>query len=383
MAARFVATDIGFGAVVLLASRYSGLLPIGHLANASNRNPDSSCSHRPTMFASVMTKIKALHLLLIVCLTCMTALVRADTVDIREWLIPWEKSKPGGPFADSSGRVWFASESGNYIANMSPESGEFNRYDLVIGTGPANLVIDAEKNIWFSAKKGRHIGKMNPATGQVTPHNMPERKARDPHSLVLDRGGNVWFSVRESNYIGMVNRASNSVSLIRLQERKMLPTGLIVDVHGVPWAAGAGSNKLLRVNAADMSVSEIALPREKSRPAALATTSDGAVWYADFALGAIGRYNPETMVFTEWPMPGGEDSKPFGITRDRDDRIWVVETGVVPNRFVGFDSASLTFLTETDIPSGAGTVRSLHYRESAGEIWFTTDTNYIGRARIH
>lgn len=330
-----------------------------------------------------MTKLNSLHLLITVCLACATASAQADTVDIREWLIPWENSKPGGPFVDQAGRVWFASQSGNYIANMSPASGEFNRYDLVVGTGPLNLVVDAGKNVWFSANKGRHIGKMNPGTGQVTPHKMPERKARDPHSLVFDLGGNIWFTVRESNFIGKVSGTNNEVSLIRLPERKTLPSGLILDARGVPWAAGFGSNKLLRVNTTDMSVAEIVLPREKSRPAALATTSDGAVWYADFALGAIGRYNPDTKVFTEWPMPGGEDSRPFGIASDRDDRIWVVETGVVPNRFVGFDSTSLTFLTETDIPSGAGTVRSLHYHEAAGEIWFATDTNYIGRARIH
>lgn len=330
-----------------------------------------------------MKKIKTLFMLSPVFLAWVTASVQADTVDIREWLIPWENSDPAGPFVDQAGRIWFASQSGNYIANLSPESGEFNRYDLVIGTGPVNVIVDAEKNVWFSANKGRHIGKMNPGTGQVISHNMPERKARDPRSLAFGQDGNIWFTVMESNYIGKLDLGTDIVTLVRLPARKTLPASLIVDMRGVPWAAGFGSNKLLRINAEDMSVEEILLPRKESRPAALATTSDGAVWYADFALGAIGRYNPDTMVFTEWPMPGGVDSKPFGIASDRNDRIWIVETGTMPNRFVGFDSTSLTFLTETDIPSGAGTVRSLYYYETNGEIWFVTDTNYVGRAKIH
>ena len=45
---------------------------------------------------------------------------------------------------------------------------------------------------------------------------------------------------------------------------------------------------------------------------------------------------------------------------------------------MGFDTASETFLAETDIPGGAGTVRHLFYYEAAVEIWFGTDRNYIG-----
>ena len=50
---------------------------------------------------------------------------------------------------------------------------------------------------------------------------------------------------------------------------------------------------------------------------------------------------------------------------------------------VGFDPATGEFFSQTDIPSGGGTVRHMVYYEPAGELWFGTDTNYIGRAAIH
>ena len=50
---------------------------------------------------------------------------------------------------------------------------------------------------------------------------------------------------------------------------------------------------------------------------------------------------------------------------------------------VEFDTGSGSFLTETDIPSGAGSVSHLFYHEPLGEVWFGTETNYIGRARVH
>jgi virginiamycin B lyase len=125
------------------------------------------------------------------------------------------------------------------------------------------------------------------------------------------------------------------------------------------------------------------LPREKSRPSAVTSAADGAIWYADHALGSLGRYDPVTRVFTEWPLPGGDDSKPIGLVSDRNGRIWVVETSRSPNRLIGFDTTTKIFLTQTDIPSGTGLVQSLHYFEPAGEVWFGTDSNYIGRANVH
>ena len=112
-------------------------------------------------------------------------------------------------------------------------------------------------------------------------------------------------------------------------------------------------------------------------------TSDDSIWYGDYALGLLGRYEPASGKISQWVMPSGENSKPYGMAVDRNDRIWIVETGVTPNRFVGFDTATGKFLTETDIPSGAGSVRHMNYFEATGEVWFGTDTNYVGRAIVH
>jgi virginiamycin B lyase len=67
---------------------------------------------------------------------------------------------------------------------------------------------------------------------------------------------------------------------------------------------------------------------------------------------------------------------------DGKDRIWFVETGPNPNRFVGFDPATHEFFSMTEIESGGGSVRHMVYREEGNEIWFGTDTNTIGRARL-
>jgi len=330
----------------------------------------------------VMMKVKTLLILL--CISVWPSLdAIADTVDIREWLVPWEQSEPAHPFVDTSGRVWFVGQRPDYIANFSPETGEFNRYDLRKGTAPKALAVDANRIIWFTSSKRRHIGSLNPSTGRVDEFEMSDKKAKDPTSITLDQSGNVWFTVEQSNFVGRLNVATGKVDLIPIPNKNARPHGIVINSNGEPWAAAAGRNILLRVNRSDMSISEIETPNPESRFRRIVATSDNQVWYADYELGNLGRYNPRDGKFTEWPLPGGTDSEPYGMAVDKNDRIWIVETGREPNRLVGFDTGTEMFLTETDIPSGAGSVSHMHYYEPAGEIWFGTSTNYIGRAKVH
>ena len=328
-----------------------------------------------------MMKIKAFTILLLI--TVWPALdAVGDTVDIREWLVPWKDSEPGHAYVGARGRVWFVGQSDSYIANFSPETGEFNRYDLRKGAVPTALVVDTNGVIWFANNKHRYIGSLNPATGRINEFAMSDKKAKDPRSIVLDPSGDIWFTVESSNFIGFLKTADGEVNLIPVPTKKVRPHGIALDSNGNPWAAASGRNMLLSVNRVDMSVTEIETPNEDSRFRQIAITSDDRVWYADYELGNLGRYDPQDGSFAEWPLPGGTDSKPHGMAVDKDDRIWIVETGRMPNGLVGFDTGTETFLTETDIPSGAGSVSHMYYYEAAGEIWFGTGTNYIGRAKV-
>ena len=111
-------------------------------------------------------------------------------------------------------------------------------------------------------------------------------------------------------------------------------------------------------------------------------TSDDTVWYVDYKSGYLGQYNPETTEITEWRMPGEKQSRPYGMIVDDQDRIWFVETGLKPNRLIGFDSKLKEFISKTDIPSGGGSIRHMYYHQPSKAIWFGADTQTIGRAII-
>jgi virginiamycin B lyase len=151
---------------------------------------------------------------------------------------------------------------------------------------------------------------------------------------------------------------------------------------GRPWIVLFGTHKLATVDPESFTLREVPLPRDEARPRRLVITADGIVWYGDYRGGQLGRYEPKTGAFREWPLPGGVGSLPYAMAVDGRDRIWLVETGPRPNRFVMFDPRTSTFGEPVPIPSGAGSVRHMTFHRATRTIWFGTDVNTLGRARL-
>jgi virginiamycin B lyase len=308
--------------------------------------------------------------------------VGAQGLDIREWPVPWPQSFTRDPYVAPDGRVFFCGMNGNYVGVLDSATGEFSRFELPSPANPHNLLVDRAGIVWYAGNRGAHIGRLDPATGEVTQFPMPDPAARDPHTLVWDRAGDIWFTVQGSNFVGKLTVASGAIRLVPVPTPRARPYGIVVAPDGRPWIALFGTNKIATVDPQSLALTEIALPRSETRVRRLVTTSDGRVWYADHAGGFVGVYDPTTQQTGEWALPSGERSRPYAMAVDSQDRLWIVETGVQPNRFVGFDTRTRTFLGATPIPSGAGTVRHMMFEPQGNAVWFATDASTVGRARL-
>jgi virginiamycin B lyase len=334
----------------------------------------------------IITNLKyTKFLLLSLMLLLMPGLVEADRgdknlkVDIEEWQVPWKGTRPRDPYTGPKELVWFVGQTGDYVASFNPDTGDFKRFDLESGTGPHNLIVAEDGTVWYAGNLAAHIGKLNVSTGKITTYPMPDPKARDPHTLVFDGKGHIWFTVQMGNFVGRLTMENGNVDLIKIPTSYARPYGIVVDSHARPWVVELGSNKLATVDPETLQVREIELPRKEARPRRLGITSDGHIWYVDYAKGYLGRYSPGTGQFVEWQTPSADRSGPYGLAVDHRDRIWFVETWQHPNKFVGFDSTTETFISVTPIPSGGGSVRHMHFNPETHEIWFGTDTNNLGR----
>jgi len=306
----------------------------------------------------------------------------STTIDIKEWKVPWSNTRPRDPDVTSDGNIWFVGQRGDYIARFNPQTEDFKKYELQRGAGPHNLVIDSDGSIWFTANLAGYIGHMNPDDGSIKKFQMPNSRARDPHTLYFGKDNDIWFTVQGGNFIGRLYKDEQTVDLIEVPTSGARPYGIVVDENNRPWINLLGTNKLATVDPQSMKLEEIPLPRNEARSRRIAMTSDGLIWYDDYAQGYIGRFNPDTREFKEWALPDGNNSRPYALARDHQDRIWVVETGVQPNKFVGFNPASEEFFSITEIESGGGSVRNMVFYPETKMIWFGTDTNYLGAAHV-
>jgi virginiamycin B lyase len=307
----------------------------------------------------------------------------ADSVAITEWTVPWARSRPRDPFADARSRVWFVGQTGNYVAYLEPSSGEFRRYELEQGTLPHNLIVDAKGQVWFAGNAAGYIGRLDPTSGKITKYPMPDPGARDPHTLIEDGAGNIWFTVQGGNFAGKLDMQTGKVQLMKVPTPNARPYGIAIDSKGHPWICEFGTNKLATIDPATMRLREYDLPNKGAHPRRIEITSDDRVWYVDYTLGTLGRLDPATGAVKEWPTPGGASSRPYAMEVDDRNRLWFIETGLQPNRLVGFDPASEKFFSTTPIAeSGAGTVRHMTFDRATGSLWFGTDANTIGRAKV-
>ena len=310
------------------------------------------------------------------------AYLPGGSLAIREWEVPWERTRPRDPFVDSHGKVWFVGQTGHYVARLDPATGDFRKWDLEEGAGPHNLVVDRAGIVWYSGNLTGYIGRLDPATGQVRRYPMPDSSIRDPHTLVFDRAGNIWFSSQAGNVIGHLDVTSGTVRLVRVPTPRARPYGIQVDARDRPWIVLFGTNKIATVDPATFALREFELPRATARPRRIAITSDGGIWYGDYAGGMLGRLDPSSGRVEEWPLPGGAGSRPYAIMQDDADRVWVFETGAQPNVMVGFDTRTKTFLPSRTVPSGGGTVRHAFFDPATRAIWFGADAGTIGRAPV-
>lgn len=304
-------------------------------------------------------------------------------VEIREWKVPYPTSRPRDPFAISGTSVWFVGQGGGYLAHLDAATGEFTRMDLKEGSAPHNLIVASNGAVWYAGNRSRLIGRYDPATGKTLEIMMPGENARDPHTLVFDAGEeNIWFTLQQSNLIGRLNIESQKIDLIATNTRGSRPYGIKIAPDGSVWVALFGTHKLGHINPQSLALEVIELPRTGARPRRLEVLSDGRVWYVDYAQGMLGVYDPRSKAFREWLMPQGKGARPYGMASDRNGMLWMVATGVQPNVFMGFNPITESFFSATEIPSGAGTVRHMHYQEASGTVWFGTDANTIGRSIV-
>lgn len=301
-------------------------------------------------------------------------------LEFTEWQVPWGNSRPRDPYVGPDGMVWFVGQISDYVGKLDPKTGNMQKFDIP-DAGPHTVIVDNNGTPWYAGNKDQHIGKMHPQTGKVSRIELPVG-VNDPHTMAFTDDSYIWFTAQHSGYIGRLNMANNQLETIKVPGKNMRPYGLILDSKGRPWIAFMGDNAIGTVDPETMKLQVIETPTEDSIIRRIGVTSDGRIWWTDAGMGHLGVYDPAEKSMRQWPTPGGEAAGLYAMTVDNQDRIWYVETGLQPNRFIGFDSQTEQFISIDEVPSGGISIRHMVFDEARNAIWFGTDANTIGKAVV-
>jgi virginiamycin B lyase len=173
--------------------------------------------------------------------------------------------------------------------------------------------------------------------------------------------------------------ATGEYRLITPYETPSRPYGIVIDRDGFPWVALFNTNKVMRVDPEtfEFTLFEKATPQSRSRR--IEVTSDGSVWYVDEPRGRLGRIDPATGRVREYQMPGGEASRPYALTKDDRENLWVSQTGP-EKKLVGFDPRTEEFFSVNEVSHN---IRHKMFHAPTGAMWFGTDANKVGRLLTH
>ncbi len=192
----------------------------------------------------------------------------------------------------------------------------------------------------------------------------------------------MWFTVQGGNDVGRLDPRTGMIMLKKVPTPRALPYGIAVTSKGVPFFCEFGTNRLARIDPQTMDITEYPLP-QGARPRRLAITSNDMVYYSDFARGYVGQLDPATGKTWEWRSPGGPDSEPYAITVTPNDMVWYVETGLTPNRIIGFNPTTQTFTAPAPIPSGGGVVRNMVATPDGKLYLACSGVNKVAIAEVH
>ncbi len=308
-------------------------------------------------------------------------LIAGDTqVNIREWPVATEGSRPHDPLAAHDGSLWYSGQLANLLGRLDPATGEIREYKLNPQTGPHGLKEDRDGNIWFTGNFAGLIGRLDPKTGDVKEYRLPDAAARDPHTLVFDHDGFIWFTVQAGNKVGRLDPGTGEIKLVAPPTANARPYGIVVNAKNVVWFVEFGAPRIATIDSRTMEIREYLLPDPAARPRRLAIGPDDAIWYADFARGFLGRLDPATGAVKEWASPSGPKSQPYGIVFTR-GAVWYSESAAKPNTIVRFDPATEKFQTWA-IPGGGDIVRNLDVDRNGNPVMANSLVNKVGVVEI-
>jgi streptogramin lyase len=247
------------------------------------------------------------------------------------------------------------------------------------------LAVEQKAAAQSSVAPDGFIFRFDPALESFETITVPTPGA-NPHSVAVISNAthlDVWFTEPGVDKIGRLVYTATQDYAFRAYTLTLGSGPLNLAEDGVfVWFTARQGNYIGRVEVASGQVVTFGVPTAASRPSGIDLAPDGSVWFTEMAADKIGHLvvtATSDYDLIEYPIPQfiglPEESAPYGIYVESNDRIWFVETA--RNQLVWLQPS--TFPSDPDRafegtgrPSlGEGYFYNLTFSSTAGRLWVT------------
>jgi streptogramin lyase len=260
---------------------------------------------------------------------------RSTRVMFTEYWIPYENAELHDIGVDKEGMVWWTDWRWPYVGRLNPNTGEMKYWESPpmdgkpeVHPGSQEVGFDEEGNLWTTLTWTGGLLKFDRKTEKFSTWMFPDRGYRKLMQNGMDhKRGRVWFSTHnmddaEDNDIGFYMPETGQYTVYN----DFALYGLVVDEEGNANALerGKGRSQIGRVDVATGKRTNYPTPTPRAFPRRGDHDSQGRIWFAEYNAGQVGVLDPKAGKITEYKMPLGPLSLPYGTGVDRvNDIVWV------------------------------------------------------------
>ncbi|WP_263143779.1 lyase [Pseudomonas sp. RIT-PI-AD] len=272
-------------------------------------------------------------------------------------------SAPQAVAPGSDGRIWFSAGGLGALGRLDPQTGQSELIPLGPEAHPQDVLVDADGAAWVVDAGLNALVRIDPQRLGVETFKLPpEAAAAELASAVLDNDGNLWFTGRKGLY-GRFDPRRKTFQVWPAPDGEG-PDGIGVTPAGEIWYANPRGHALVHVDPVDGRAEVLPAAHPGQAPQRLWSDAQGKLWVSAADADELSLYDPLAREWREWPLPDGEQARPYAVYVDEQDRIWLSDlAGDALLRFNPFSHDFTRFAS--DRPGTA--VRQLRGR--VGEVW--------------
>ncbi|HYL66264.1 MAG TPA: copper resistance protein CopC [Nitrosopumilaceae archaeon] len=249
------------------------------------------------------------------------------TVNIKEFKMPENNSRPLYPAYDNSRNVVWIGDNNSKIFEFDLNSKKFIEHKINGINIISAITLDSQHKIWYTDPISKIIGNYDPSNNSNQIYKIPSQGTIS--GITIDDSDNVWLIDASNDKVLKFNPITKNFTSINLENGSQ-PLGITMEKSsGQIWIAEGGIGKIASIDPNNYKINEYA-PTENNVILATPTgiISDpvtGNIYVSEHDGYAVSVFNPLLKTFKKITLDLEKSDLPLGMVFDNYHNLWVAQ----------------------------------------------------------